>query len=381
MNKIKKIFLWLGLLNKRLLHKISFWIILCCIPLLVIGVNLMSKQESGILTIVLCREGGTDELAEKVTEQLMEHGNAIRFLEVESTEEAGKLVQSGKADAAWIFPEEFEECLKEYLTSDYSEGGVIKILEKEDNVALHLSREIFFGELYSDISYVMYEHFVTERLLAGENVSEQELWESYDYINNDENMFVLSFLDGEEAEVDMSYMLFPVRGLLALLIVLCGMALGLYFLQDEERGVFTWMPLNQSVWGSWLYLLPGLFDVGLVVLVGLLFSGNFNGWMTEIGLLLLYLLMVAGFSDVLRRICGKPVRLAALIPLLLLTMLVVCPIFMGAPDVKWLQLLLPPYYYLSALHNGTYAWFMLVYVVVIYLVDWMLLKAGSKRKL
>ncbi len=377
----KRIFLWLALLNKRLLRKISFWVILCCIPLLVMGVKLMSGQDSGLLKVVLCKEAGTDELATQLVAQLMEENTAIYYLEADSVAEAEKLVQSGEADAAWIFPENFEERLNSFLIKGEDKEGVIRIVEKEENVALHLSRELFFGELYDAVSYIVYEHFVTEELLAGEEVSKQELLEHYRWTDNEENMFVFRYLDGEEADVETSYMLFPMRGLLALVIVLCGMSLGLYFLQDEEKGIFTWMPINKTVYGSWVYYLPGLLDVGLVVLLGMLFTGDFQGWLKEILLLIGYLLMVAGFSDVLRRLCIRPVRLAAMIPLMLLTMLAVCPIFLEMADCKWLQLLLPPYYYLAAVHSGTYRWAMVVYIVVIYLVDFIILKIHHKRKL
>ena len=141
------------------------------------------------------------------------------------------------------------------------------------------------------------------------------------------------------------------------------------------------MPLNRTTWGSWLYLLPGLLDVGFAVLLGLTFSGVFISIPTELGLMGLYLLMVTGFSDVVRRLAGKPVRLGALIPLLSLVMLAVCPIFMGAPNIKWIQLLLPPFYYLNALHKVNYQWGMVVYIVVIYLLDFILLKIEQRRKL
>ncbi len=381
MKSVKRFFLWFGLLNKRLLKKISFLLILCSIPLLVIAVNLMSKQEGGILNVVVYAEDSEDELAQGIAEDLLSDEDIINYMEVESTEEACKLVQSGKADAAWIFPKGFREEIETFVERGYLEEGIIRVVEKEDNVMLHLSREVLFGKLYSSLSYLVYEHFVTEDLLSEEDVSEEELQSRFSPTDSEESLFVFSYLDGEVADTELSYMLYPIRGLLALVIVLCGMAMGLYFLQDEERGIFTWMPLNRTVWGSWLYLFPGLLDIGLAVLLGLTFSGVFISIPTELGLMALYLLMVTGFSDVVRRLAGKPVRLGALIPLLSLVMLAVCPIFMGAPNMKWIQLLLPPFYYLNALHKVNYQWGMAAYIVVIYLLDFILLKIEQRRKL
>ena len=379
MKKISRMFLWLMLFNKRLLKKISFLIILCSIPLLVLGVNLMAKQESGILRVVLYQEDA-DELSEEIVSDILQMESALSFVEVESEEEAIKLVQSNQADAAWIFPEDFEGLMEDCFRQGIWDEPLIRIVEKEDNVMLHLSREVLFGRLYSSISYMVYDHFVRTEVLGGTEISEEELWESYQKTNMDENMFVFSYLDGETADMGTSYMLYPVRGLLALVIVLCGLALGLYFMQDEQNGIFIWMPLNRTVLGSWLYQMPGLVDVGLVVLLALLFSGVATGVLTEIGLMFVYLWMVAGFSDLVRRLCGKQVRLGAMIPLLMLVMLAVTPIFMGAPNMKWIQLLLPPYYYINALHSNGYRVGMLVYVVVIFVVDFLVLKLQARKR-
>ena len=380
MKKIRRVFLWLMMLNKRLLKKISFLIILCSIPLLVLGVNLMAKQESGILRVILCQEDA-DDLSEKIVSQLLDMKSALSFVEVETEEEAIRLVQANKADAAWIFPEDFEGVMKTYFQEGIWDEPLIRVVEKEDNVMLHLSREVLFGGLYSSITYTVYEQFVRTEVLDGAEVSDEELWESYQKTNMEENMFVFSYLDGETADMGTSYMLYPVRGLLALVIVLCSLALGLYFMQDEQNGIFIRRPLNRTVLGSVLYQMPGLVDVGLVVLLALFFSGVAIGLLTELGLMFVYLWMVAGFSDLVRRLCKKQVRLGALIPMLVLVMLAVTPIFMGAPNMKWLQLLLPPYYYINALHSNAYRIGMLVYVAVIFAVDFVVLKLQERGRL
>lgn len=378
---MSKIFLWLTLLNKRLLKKISFLVILCCIPVLVAGVNFMTGQDSGMLRVVLCREETDDALADEVVEGLEKHENLLYLLKTDSRDEAEKLVQSGKADVAWVFPEDLQGAIEEYLGNGFHEEPIITVIEKEDNVALRLSREILFGRLYPAVSYALYTQFVNEELLQGEAVSEEVLREHYDKTVIEENMFEFRFLDDSKGDVDTSYLLFPVRGLLALVIALCGLAFALYFMQDEEKGIFTWMPLNRSVWGSLLYQLPGLLDVGVIVLVALVLAGLFTNWLTELILMILYLLMVAGFSNVVRRLCGKPVRLAAMIPVLVLLMLALSPIFMGAIDAGPVQLLLPPYYYLNAIHNSSYRTGMLVYIVVVYVLDFVLLKLTSAKRL
>ena len=47
---LTRYYLW----NKRLFKKYSFLLILCMVPLLVGGIRLLAKEESGIARVVLC---------------------------------------------------------------------------------------------------------------------------------------------------------------------------------------------------------------------------------------------------------------------------------------------------------------------------------------
>lgn len=99
----------------------------------------MAKQESGILRVILCQEDA-DDLSEKIVSQLLDMKSALSFVEVETEEEAIRLVQANKADAAWIFPEDFEGVMKTYFQEGIWDEPLIRVVEKEDNVMLHLSR-------------------------------------------------------------------------------------------------------------------------------------------------------------------------------------------------------------------------------------------------
>ena len=85
---------WFYLLNKRLLKKISFLILLGCIPLLVLGVNFMSGQDSGMLRIVLAGEGQQDELADRVMEELKGQDSMVQFLIADSARQAEEMRMS-----------------------------------------------------------------------------------------------------------------------------------------------------------------------------------------------------------------------------------------------------------------------------------------------
>ena len=107
---MKKFLLWQFMLNKRLLHKKEFLILLCLIPLLVVGMSLLSKEDSGVVTVLLCMEDEKDTLAVEIVEGMLKEDSIIRYKLV-NKEEAYQAVQAGTADCAWIFREDFENKL------------------------------------------------------------------------------------------------------------------------------------------------------------------------------------------------------------------------------------------------------------------------------
>ncbi len=368
---------WFYLLNKRLLKKISFLILLGCIPMLVIGVNLISGQDSGMLRIVLAGEGREDELAVRVMEELKGQDSMIQFVIADSAREAGDMVARGQADGAWIFREDLQERIREYVAGGWKREPVVTVVEREDNVLLQMSREKLLGALYDSFTYSIYRHYVTVELLPREQLSEEELLEHYLKTDVENDLLELKYLDGTTVG-HTSYFALPLRGMLALAVALCGLACSLYYLQEEARGTFVWFPVKSVIW-NWAYLLTGLVDVGLAVLIALALSERFTTWWMELLLMALFLLMTAGFSDVLRRICGSVTRLGALIPVVLLIMLGLCPIFTNGPRLAAVQLLLPPYYYLKAVHGSIYLVGMIVYIILIFLIDYLLIRLQARR--
>ena len=96
------------LLQKRLLKKYSFLVMLCLAPLFAAGINGLAKEQSGIATIALCVPE-EDPVAGEVADRLLAGEGVFRYLSCEEETEARALVESGEADAAWIFSGNMEE--------------------------------------------------------------------------------------------------------------------------------------------------------------------------------------------------------------------------------------------------------------------------------
>jgi ABC-2 type transport system permease protein len=166
-------------------------------------------------------------------------------------------------------------------------------------------------------------------------------------------------LDASPAyEADASYLTVPLRGLLSIFIVLCGLASGLYYMQDRKNGLYT--PF--SCW----YHLPAVVMAGASVLLALLLTGYFTNWLWEVFLMGLFILAVAGFCDIIRLVLRKTEYLAAAFPILVLLILVFCPVFFAIKTVPFLPYLLPPFYYLNALYNRVFDFYFGIYIIVLF---------------
>ena len=382
MKKIQKSLFWFYLTCKRLVKKPGFLLLLCSIPAMVLAMGLVAKEESGMLKIVLYQENDADELSSKLVEDLLTEESVLQYQQAITEEEAYALVEGGKADAAWIFPDEMQTKLEEYIEGAY-DRAFIRIVEREDNVALQLSREKLYGALYSYFPYAVYDNYVRNEL-GGTELSEEELRTYYEAARVEGELFQLTFLSGEANDTNQAeenYLTAPIRGLLTLVIMLCGLSAVMYYLQDEEAGVFDRVALKNRQKYLYGYELAAMLCAGVAVLLALVLSGNFEGVGKELGLMVLYIMMTVGFCSVVKKACGNLQRLGTCIPLLMIGMLVLCPIFFAVRRFRMLQYLLPPFYYLNSVHNSAIIVWMLLYCVVIVVIDIVLDKAMNRHKI
>lgn len=371
MEKIRRIAVWYYLLNKRLLKKRSFLILLLLVPLLVFGMRIVSKQDSGVLTILLCSSETSDDLPKEVVDKLVTSKSVIQYVTADSEEEAYEAVRRGEVDAAWIFPENMQERMEAFAADFLKNPGVVTVVEREDNVFLQLAREKLYGELYDWLSVAIYKNYVTTKLGIEGDVTEEEFLSAYEVKEIKDNLFDFAFLDPKEDAAGMEnvhYLLAPVRGLLSLVLILVGLASALYYQQDKRDGTFAWMPVKRRFLFAYGYHMIALLDCAVVVLLALYGSGTFLSLGKEVLLMFLYSMMCAGFAQIVSRLCATSQRLAACIPILLLVMLVLCPVFFSVQGMRVIQYLLPPFYYLQAVHNTT-IWYQIgIYIVVTFVI-------------
>ena len=362
--------------NKRLLKKPGFLAILLLVPILVFSLQTVTNSEAGgVMTVTLAKQDPNDPIATEIVDSLLSSSNLIRFIHCESVAEASSLVENGKADAAWIFPENMQEKLDTFTDFINQRNAVVKIIERENNVLLLLSHEKLASTLYPYCSYSLYRGFIRDNVIRLDELPEEKLQEYYHLVQAEgENIFQFSYADSNEstANAEQNYLLTPMRGLMAILIVFGGFAVALFYMHDEAQRKFDWVRPSERIPYTVIYHLPAIADMAFAVLIALFLTGMNVSLGRELIAMTLYVIIALGFCMAVRLLC-KDIRLfGAVIMVLVIVMIAFCPVFFEIKALPAIRYLLPPFYYLNAIHNIQFLYYMIAYAIGIFGLDYLL---------
>ncbi len=360
----KKSLVWFYMLIKRLLFKVSFVLLILSIPVLVYAVNISMQGDSGVLKIILCaNEGNTG--GEEIIKNITSKKSIMLFSEETDKDTALKLLSQKKADAVWFFADDFNEAVSLYASGKTSKPFVT-VYEREDTLPLKLSREKLFGEVYNKFSYYVYKDFIYEEIADKTEVSEDVLKKYYDGTVKRDNIVEIKNTDGQDAEGDVNYLLSPLRGMLAVLVVICAFAGAMYFLNDKKDGKYDWLPGNRCIIPAFAQCGAAALVSALAVFGAIVISGIGQCVLHEIICMLLFVLASAGFCLCFAVAFKKPSLLGAFIPVFVILMMVLSPIFFNITVLKPIRLMLPVHYYLYAVYDSEYLINFVFYIVLVY---------------
>ena len=370
------------ILNKRLLKKPAFLSILLLIPILVCALAIASDGgENGVLTVSLAAFDYSDPLASEIIDDLQNERGLVRFIKTENPAQAQALVESGKADAAWIFPDQMKKKIDEFVSFPNPRNAFVAVIQREDNILLKISHEKLNAVLYPYLSLALTENYVYVNIISQQELDESTLKEFYDAVSAEgDDLFKLTYssdqgsVNGESA----NYLLSPVRGLMAVAILLCGFAAAMFYMRDEEMGTFDRMPIKRRFFFSLGYHSVAVTDIALIALVTLLITGLSVGFLRELFAMIVYILITVGFCIGLRLLCRDIRILGALAPVITVVSTVLCPIFFISPDLPIIQYLLPTYYYVNAIYKPEFLGFALIYAVIIYGADYLIYRMRTR---
>ena len=381
MDKIVTFFQRFLILNKRILKKKVFLCILLLIPLSVAALAIASAGDSGLVTIALSAEDLSDPTASAIIDDLIGSDSLIHFIVADTPSDAIDLVKGGNADGAWIFPEDMKEKIEDFANFSSDRNCFVLIVQREDSVFLKLSHEKLNSTLYPYISLAFYEDYVYDNILSPDELSSQTIKQYYDSINAEgEDLFQLVYASGginEDAEEE-NYLLSPARGLMAILVMLGGLAAAMFYTSDESVGVFDRMPKGKRFAFAIEYHSVAVFDVAVAAFIAILIGGISVSFLYELVSISLYIIAVVGSCMLLRLVFYDIRILASITPALAIVMAVVCPIFIPPPSVPILQYLLPPFYYLNSIHKPEFLGYMAIFSAITYAASYLLYRIRTK---
>ena len=400
------------LINKRLLKKPGFIAFLCLIPLLAGAASHMAQLDSGVLTIALACEDPDDATANDIIESLEKGSQMLRFVRCGQPDKAKELVYGGRADAAWIFHADMRAAVDRYVRNRVPSSAAVTVIEREESAALALAREKLCSALYPYASYSLYL-LCLEELGADTNaLGEKQLREYYAGSDVDADMFEVVYPDGErlsaggdERTTDgargddsadgqsgeaadgaqgesgagaregdeagsaaasseaarESYLVSPVRGILAVCVVAAGLASAMYLGDDMSAGRFAWLAKRRRAFVPVAYIFGAAIDTTVIMCLSLAVFGLSSGFAREVSCGAAFAFASAAFCIFVRELLPNNKLLAAALPVLSASYLVLCPVFLNFTAVRPLSLCLPGYYYLLSFRDIKYLHFMLLY--------------------
>ena len=351
---MKKIALWSWLLMKRQLKSLFFLLILILIPIVsFIGSRkeALSKEQE---TKVALFARDDDVVACASIEDLLAMDSGYTFYLCESEEELISQVRSGDAECGYIFDENLSEKIKK---EKYKEN--IIVVQKSNSMLANLINETVFSAFFKQFTKITALNYVAnnEKFAAMDPEGFLQLEGAFEQYTKGDSVFKVSFEmlgDGESLDetevIETKAAHFPLRNIMAVLIMAGAMLGVLNWLNDREKGVFAPMKRDFILVSRPLYILIPALLLGVSTIVSLMACGESVFVLREILGMILYVLLLTILGMVCCLVIKKSFTIISAMPVMIMGSLLVCPVFIDLalyiPVLKWVRYFFVPYYYM-----------------------------------
>ena len=354
------------MLAKRLMFKKSFIALLLLIPLLSGLMSAAAKEDSGIMTVILIGEGDASALSHEAVNYITSEESVVNFKIYDDADAAKEEVRFGKADAVWIFPEDFEERITNYAKSGFGKTELVTCCQTTENTMIRVMREKLNEAVFSFLSEKIFDRFSEKEVLDRYGFDDRDILDKYREESAMKIRLVeFEYLDSAPAQTeDTGFLASPIRGLCALAALLCTLAASLFTLKDEKDGFFSRFPLEKRLSGCFTANITAALISSAVMVISLAIAGMFTSFVPEILSALVFALASAAFCTLLCRVFSSPFALGAAIPPLTAVMAVACPIFLSVKLPVSVDFLFPVTYAVKGIRIDSYLLRGLLYAAV-----------------
>lgn len=345
---------------------------------MVLMLNAMSKAPSGLMTIGAYIPGD-DYSSNALRQDLIENPGNLRFILYDSEDELVKDVTSQQLTEGWVVPQDLDSVVAS-MAEKAKTKDKIQIIIREQGLSHMLAREVLSSRVYPLIARQMAVNYTSENVYGGEANDEQvaHILETYDTYGINGNLFEMGYVDGAaSASEDTNYLMMPLRGILALWLLLCAIAASMYYLEDEANGLFIWWKTPVYMLRDMMYYFVIIFIPSIMVLIGLAAGGVFTTLGREVAAILAYDLVVILCAIIFREIIHSIKGLGIITPILIMVSAVLSPVFIDFKEGRSLQRFCPTFHYLYSIHDKYYFKTLLIFGIAI-LILWYIINTISK---
>lgn len=359
---MKKYLLWFRLLVKRQLHYRFMLLFLAELPVCVFIVAHIPDVKENSSPKIGIYMYDNDSLSHEAAEALVFGSNdVVTYYIADSEDSLRQSIIKGDTDCGYVFRENLNEKIR---SGNYRNS--ILLLKSPSSVMSSLSSEMVFFTIFREFGKDTAINYIADNdaFARVKDSAVSYVDERFDYYLNGPATFHVNFktLDISSAATEYSMQttdynaqsdLFPLRGILSVIIFLGGLFGSVQWLTDKENGVFITLPTHFSSTSRIMYPLVPTILFAISSIVTLIAAGIFTATSKEVLAMLIYIILVTAFSVFMSLIIRHSHLLIAVVPAIILCALVCCPIFFDLssymPFIAVIRKFLVPSYYLNML--------------------------------
>lgn len=343
---------WICKYSKRFFRQKFFLMLLLAMPVGTFFFSYMARQEDTSVRVGLVWSE-TSPMGGRIGGELMKHPGIVRFYRMESDTELRQAIRRGEMECGYSFPDDMDE---KYESRQYD--GVVTQYFRRGSMLYAVAGEVVMTGIFRQHAEDLAVSYIRESgLFRSESIGMEEIHGSYRRNLEDQTTFTFSFNNSTKVENKLeNYLVAPIRGCVALLILLagfCGLSL---YLQDRSREIPD--VLHGRI-RRWLSVLSIAVPVLFVTLAGIVSEGLCgDGFLTgkEIAYLVIYDIMVVFFCNLLSHGGIQEGLLWVLALGYVCACALLAPVFINlsalVPGIKPLSYLCLPHYFLEAVFGG-----------------------------
>lgn len=352
------------LFTKRLIKNPAFIFILVLMPLIVTMFNKADIKEENNIRVGIYHED--DQLSKTICENLKNEKGYIKFLVYDDKNEMIKSVENKKIECGYIFPSDFQNRLDSYKIKK-----CITCIESPSTILSSLSDEVVFADIIEEYGKNIAAVFAKENKITGNDTGEkdEDVIKAYERFNTPEKTFSINYkyIVSERETLTESgdrTIIYIIHGMVSILILISGLFGAVKWLKDEQKGLYASFDNKEKAIIGFISILVPAVITALSGIITIYLSNTFTSIQKESISMILYVLLVTGFSYLIKLIVKSGSDICALLPAVTLGSLIFCPVFIDAskfvPFISRINKVFPTFYYLNAISSGKSAFMLML---------------------